>query len=92
MKYYDLVYGSFSYCSPSCRDQHLLPEYNRKLKEHLSSDKFLSVVNDGNTMNSPGGTSNLVANASRDISTKGLLVSAGTSEMNNKTPNTSQGD
>lgn len=37
MKYYDLVYGSFSYCSPSCRDQHLLPEYNKKLREHLES-------------------------------------------------------
>lgn len=37
MKYCDLVYGLFSYCSPSCRDQHLLPEYNKKLREHLES-------------------------------------------------------
>ena len=37
MKYYDLAYGEFSYCSPSCRDQHLLPDYNKKLREHLES-------------------------------------------------------
>jgi len=60
MKYYDLVYGSFSYCSPSCRDQHLLPEYNRRLKEDLNSDKSLSIVSDHDSINSPGGTSNMV--------------------------------
>ena len=37
MRYYDVAYGEFSYCSPSCRDQHLLPDYNKKLREHLES-------------------------------------------------------
>ena len=37
MKYFDSRYGPFPYCSPSCRDQHLLPDYNKKLKEHIES-------------------------------------------------------
>ena len=37
MKFYDPPYGVFSYCSPSCRDNYLLPEYNRKLQEYLSN-------------------------------------------------------
>ena len=37
LKYYDSRYGPFPYCSPSCRDQHLLPGYNQKLREHIES-------------------------------------------------------
>lgn len=83
MKYYDLVYGPFSYCSPSCRDQHLLPEYNRKLREYLSSKSSLSVVNDG---------TNTVANASGDASTEGLVISNSAFKVANKTPITPEGN
>ena len=37
LKYYDSRYGPFPYCSLSCRDQHLLPGYNQKLREHIES-------------------------------------------------------
>ena len=37
MKYWDSRYGAFPYCSPACRDQHLLPGYNQKLREHIES-------------------------------------------------------
>ena len=37
LKYWDSRYGPFPYCSPSCRDHHLLPGYNRKLREHIES-------------------------------------------------------
>ena len=37
MKYFDSAYGSFAYCSPACRDQHLLPGYNKQLREHIES-------------------------------------------------------
>ena len=46
MKYYDPTYGLFSYCSPSCRDQHLLPEYNKKLREHLNRNESIGVHRD----------------------------------------------
>ena len=36
--YCDPLLGQFIYCSPKCRDEHLLPSYNKKLKEDI--DKF----------------------------------------------------
>ena len=76
MKYYDIDYGEFSYCSPSCRDQHLLPEYNRKLREYLDKDKSLS---------DNSSTSRVAAVTSSEGSTS-------TSEVNDKRPSTSKGE
>ena len=35
--YHDPLLGKFDYCSPKCRDEHLLPSYNKKLKEDIAS-------------------------------------------------------
>ena len=35
--YYDTMLGYFSYCSPQCRDEHLLPDYNKKLKVDIAN-------------------------------------------------------
>lgn len=35
---YDERFGAFEYCSPKCRDEHLLPDYNKKLQEDI--DRF----------------------------------------------------
>ena len=46
LKYCDSRYGPFPYCSPSCRDQHLLPGYNQKLREHIeSANNTVSLLN-----------------------------------------------
>ena len=34
--HYDPTLGYFSYCSPQCRDEHLLPDYNKKLKADIA--------------------------------------------------------
>ena len=34
--HFDQMLGYFSYCSPQCRDQHLLPDYNMKLKADIA--------------------------------------------------------
>ena len=34
--YYDSNFGFFDYCSPRCRDVHLLPEYNKKLERDIA--------------------------------------------------------
>ena len=34
--YYDSKFGPFDYCSPRCRDVHLLPEYNKKLERDIA--------------------------------------------------------
>ena len=33
--YVDPQLGRFNYCSPQCRDEHVLPEYNKKLEEFI---------------------------------------------------------
>ena len=35
--YYDPMLGYFSYCSPKCRDEHLLPDYNKKLEAAIAN-------------------------------------------------------
>ena len=35
--HYDDVLGPFDYCSPECRDRHLLPMEQRKLKEDIAN-------------------------------------------------------
>ena len=35
--YYDPMLGYFSYCSPKCRDECLLPDYNTKLKADIAN-------------------------------------------------------
>ena len=42
MKFYDQMYGIFNYCSPSCRDNLLLPSYNKKLQEDLKKNPLHS--------------------------------------------------
>ena len=32
----DERFGAFEYCSPKCRDEHLLPDYNKKLQEDIN--------------------------------------------------------
>ena len=34
--YYDSNFGLFDYCTPRCRDVHLLPEYNKKLERDIA--------------------------------------------------------
>ena len=34
--FYDKNVGFFIYCSPECRDEHALPEYDKKLKQDIS--------------------------------------------------------
>ena len=33
--FFDEKFGFFEYCSPKCRDEYFLPEYNKKLDEDI---------------------------------------------------------
>ena len=39
--HYEKEFGFFKYCSPKCRDDHLLPEYNIKLDEEIDNYRYL---------------------------------------------------
>ena len=70
MRFYDLVYGVFPYCSPSCRDKYLLPEYNKKLQEYLSNPLHINGTPAGVDFSStPHATSTSVASTQAISST-----------------------
>ena len=40
--YFDLVLGPFEYCSPQCRDEDVLPQYNTELQKFMDKHSFTS--------------------------------------------------
>ena len=55
--HYDPELGPFDYCSPPCRDRHILPQVQKKLREH-SSENTAKMITYMSPPSSPSSTFN----------------------------------
>ncbi len=75
--HYDEKFGNFDYCSPKCRDEHFLPNYNLKLDEDIKNYHELmstSSVTSRPSKTTSSKTASPKNSGSRSISTRTITL------------------